>query len=80
MKTQIQKWGNSLAVRIPKAFAVNLGLVQDSSVELALEDGNLVVRPSPSPKYQLSALLDRVTEDNLHTEDDYGRAVGNEEW
>ena len=80
MKTRIQKWGNSLAVRIPKAFAVNLGLVQDSSVELALEDGNLVVRPSPSPKYQLSALLDRVTEDNLHTEDDYGRAVGNEEW
>jgi antitoxin MazE len=80
MKTQIRKWGNSLAVRIPKAFAANLGLVQESSVELALEDGNLVVRPSPSPKYQLSELLDRVSEDNLHNEEDYGRAVGNEEW
>ena len=80
MKTQIQKWGNSLAVRIPKAFAASLGLVQDSSVELALEDGSLVVRPSPSPKYQLSELLDRVTENNLHSEEDYGRAVGNEEW
>ena len=80
MKTQIQKWGNSLAVRIPKAFAANLGLVQNSSVELALKDGSLVVRPSPSPKYQLSELLDRVTENNLHSEEDYGRAVGNEEW
>jgi antitoxin MazE len=80
MKTHIQKWGNSLAVRIPKAFATNLGLVQDSSVELALEDGNLVVRPSPSPKYRLSELLDRVTENNLHSEKEYGRAVGNEEW
>ena len=80
MKTQIQKWGNSLAVRIPKAFAANLGLAQDSSVELALEDGNLVVRPSPTPRYQLSELLGRVTENNLHIEEDYGRAIGNEEW
>jgi antitoxin MazE len=80
MKTLIQKWGNSLALRIPKAFAANLGLAQDSSVELDLEDGNLVVRPSPSPKYQLGELLDRVSESNLHTEEDYGRAVGNERW
>jgi antitoxin MazE len=80
MKTQIQKWGNSLAVRIPKAFAASLGLAQDSSVELALENGSLVVRPSPGPRYELSELLDRVTENNLHTEEDYGRAVGNEEW
>ena len=80
MKTRVQKWGNSLAVRIPKAFAADLGLAQDSSVELALEDGSLVVRPSPRPQYQLSELLERVTEDNLHTEEDFGRPVGNEEW
>jgi antitoxin MazE len=80
MKAQIKKWGNSLAVRIPKAFAANLGLAQNSSIELALEDGSLVIRPSPGPRYELSTLLDRVTENNLHTEEDYGRAVGNEEW
>ncbi len=80
MKTQVQKWGNSLAVRIPKAFAVDLGLAQDSSVELALEDGSLVVRPSPGTQYQLSDLLERVTENNLHNEADYGKAVGSEEW
>ena len=80
MKTHIQKWGNSLALRIPKAFAVDLGLAQNSSVELALEDGNLVVRPSLGVRYQLSELLDRISENNLHTEEDFDRAVGNEEW
>ena len=51
MKTQVQKWGNSLAVRIPKAFANDLGLAQDSSIELALEDGCLILKPTTLPKY-----------------------------
>jgi antitoxin MazE len=80
MKTQVQKWGNSLALRIPKAFAANLGLSQDSSVELSLKDGNLVVRPSSIQRYKLSDLLMRVTEANIHGEQDYGDAVGSEEW
>ena len=80
MKTQVQKWGNSLAVRIPKAFAADLGLIQDSAVELALEDGTLVVRPSPVMQYQLSELLERVTENNLQKEKDFGEAIGSEEW
>ena len=80
MKTQIQKWGNSLAVRIPKAFASDLGLSQDSAIELALEDGCLVLRPTTVPKYGLSDLLSRVTENNMHGEQDYGSAIGCEEW
>ena len=80
MKTQVQKWGNSLALRIPKAFAANLGLSQNSSVELSLKDGNLVVRPSSIQRYKLSDLLTRVTEANIHGEQDYGDAVGSEEW
>ena len=80
MKTQVQKWGNSLAVRIPKAFAADLGLAQDSTVELALKDGSLVVRPSPRLQFRLSDLLERVTEENLHREEDFGEAVGSEEW
>jgi antitoxin MazE len=80
MKTQVQKWGNSLAVRIPKAFAADLGLAQDSAVELALKDGSLVVRPSPGMQFRLSDLLERVTEKNLHSEEDFGEAVGSEEW
>jgi len=80
MKTRVQKWGNSLALRVPRAFAASLGLVQSSSVELSLQDGNLVVRPSSIQRYQLSDLLTRVTEANLHGEQDYGDAVGSEEW
>ena len=80
MKTQVQKWGNSLALRIPKAFAANLGLAQNSPVELSLKDGNLVVRPSSIQRYELSELLTLVTEANLHSEQDYGDAVGSEEW
>lgn len=80
MKTQIQKWGNSLAVRIPKAFANDLGLDQDSTIELALEDGCLVLKPTALPKYDLGSLLSRVTEDNCHGEYDFGGPTGNERW
>ena len=80
MKTRIQKWGNSLAVRIPKAFASDLGLENESAVELELEDGSLVVRPDTDQKYELSELLLRVTEANIHGEQDYGDAAGGEEW
>ena len=80
MRTSVQKWGNSLALRIPKAFAADLGLAQDSPVELSLEDGNLIIRPSSMQRYELSDLMTRVTEANLHGEHDYGDAVGSEEW
>jgi antitoxin MazE len=80
MKTQVQKWGNSLALRIPKAFAADLGLAQDSPVELSLEDGNLVIRPASIQRYELGSLLTRVTEANLHGEQNYGEAVGSEQW
>ena len=80
MKTQVQKWGNSLALRIPKAFAADLGLAQDTPVELTLEDGNLVIRPSSTQRYELSSLLTQVTEANVHGEQNYGDAVGSEEW
>ena len=80
MKTLVQKWGNSLAVRIPKAFATDLGIDQNSAIELALEDGCLVLRPTAVPKYELSNLLARVTENNRHGEEDYGGAAGGEEW
>lgn len=80
LKTQVQKWGNSLALRIPKAFAVDLGLTQDTPVELSLEDGKLVIRPSSIQRYELGSLLTRVTQANLHGEQNYGEAVGSEEW
>ena len=80
MKARIQKWGNSLALRIPKSFAVEAHLEQDSLVELALVDGKLIVVPVAELALTLDQLLAGVTEQNLHREVDTGQATGNEIW
>lgn len=80
MHTRIQKWGNSLAVRIPKSFAAEVGIEQDSEVELSLVDGKLVLAPLTSRPPTLHALLDQITSTNLHSEINTADAVGNEAW
>ncbi len=76
MRARIQKWGNSLALRIPKSFAAEAGLQNDTSVEISLKDGKVVVMPVSQPT--LEQLLSRITEENLHHEIDTGPAMGNE--
>ena len=79
MRTRVQKWGNSLAVRIPKPFAEGAGLQASTEVEVSLEKGE--VRLSPvRPRWRLRQLLSRVTKRNLHTEVYSGPAVGREAW
>jgi antitoxin MazE len=80
MKTHVQKWGNSLAVRIPKALAEETGLREDSCVEMNLQDGAVVIRPTIGRKLSLEQLLAGVTARNIHQETDFGEAVGNELW
>jgi antitoxin MazE len=80
MKTRIQKWGNSLALRIPKSFALETGLNQDTIVDVALVDGKLVVTPLQAPSITLEQLLAGITDENRHAEYDTGIAVGNEGW
>lgn len=80
MKTRIQKWGNSLAVRIPKAFAVEIGLSAETSVEVSLQEGKLVIEPAPAEEFTLEQLVAGITEENRHAETDWGPAVGNEVW
>jgi antitoxin MazE len=78
MKTRIQRWGNSLAVRIPVAFTRSLGLERDSQVELSMAGNQLVVAPVRKPK--LEELLDRITPANVHREVDAGKSRGRESW
>jgi antitoxin MazE len=80
MQTRIGKWGNSLALRIPRAFAVEVGLSQDSPVELKLEKGRIVIVPLAKDEPRLADLLAAVTPENLHGEVDTGDPVGREEW
>lgn len=80
METRVQKWGNSLAVRIPRAQASQIGLESGSPVRLSLRNMEPVVVPSPRSRLTLDDLLAQVTEENLHAEADTGPAVGGEEW
>lgn len=78
MVAKIQRWGNSLAVRIPKAFATEVGIKEGSSLDLAIENGDLVLTPRRSP--DLRAMLDAITDENLHAEVEWGSAEGSEVW
>jgi len=82
MNARIQKWGNSLALRIPKAAAEDAGLVEGSEVDLRAVKGGLVVRPLRIKKktYTLASLLKGVRKDNLHKEVDWGPPMGREVW
>ncbi len=80
MRAKIQRWGNSLAVKIPKPFAEEAGLELQSAVEITAVKGSLVVAPCPKPAWSLEDLLNQITDDNLHEEIDTGSPVGREIW
>jgi antitoxin MazE len=80
MRTKVQRWGNSLAVRIPKSFAEEVGLKDDSAVEMRLVEGGLLVQPLSPWVPTLDELLDGITDANLHGEVDTGPAQGAEAW
>ena len=78
MLTKVQKWGNSLALRIPKAFALDAQLVNDSLVEISMVEGQIIITPVVAPGLTLEELLAGIDKNNLHNEVDTGFAVGNE--
>jgi antitoxin MazE len=80
MNTHIQRWGNSLAIRIPKAFAEETGLQANDQVELTIRDGQIILTPIKSKTYSLDDLLAGVTPENRHNEWDTGTTAGNEVW
>jgi antitoxin MazE len=80
VKTKVQKWGNSLAVRIPKAFADQIRIETDSDVDLSVNDGVLTVTPALRPRYKLEELVAGITDENRHEEVSTGASVGNEAW
>lgn len=83
MILQIARWGNSLALRIPGAFAKETQLVESSTVDVSVVDGKLVVAPVvEAPTYDLESLLSMITSENLPDEKDFSEAapVGREVW
>ena len=80
MQTMIQQWGNSLALRIPKAFAQQAKVKKGSRVRLTVEKNRLVIEPVEKSKITLKSLLAGVTPENIHPETDWGRPMGKEIW
>lgn len=78
MQSQISKWGNSLALRLPKSVAADAQLHEGTAVELRVEGRTLVVRAA-RPKYKLNELLAAHPSDG-NEEFDWGKAEGEEEW
>ncbi len=74
---QVSKWGTSLAVRIPKVIAQQWGVREGSTIELVPDGDILLLRKRT---YDLDALLDRISPENLHQEQDWGSAQGAEAW
>lgn len=80
MLTKVRKWGNSLGLRIPKAFAEEVSVEEGSTVDLSVADGQLVVRAVRRRTYELRDLLAEVSDDNLHAEVSTGEPRGRESW
>ena len=80
MKLEVQKWGNSLALRIPKPFAEEVAVREGTIVDLRVSKGRIVMKPLTRKKPALHELLAKVAKANLHGEHDTGRSIGRESW
>lgn len=80
MPTKIQRWGNSLGIRIPKAFAEQAKVEAGSLVDIAVEDGELVIRPIRSDVYDIGLLVKAINANNLHEAIETGSRRGREIW
>ncbi|UCD83904.1 MAG: AbrB/MazE/SpoVT family DNA-binding domain-containing protein [Deltaproteobacteria bacterium] len=79
MKTKVQKWGNSLGLRIPRTFAQEARIDDGSSVDIKIEGEKLIIKSLRS-SFNLEALLAQVTPQNIHEEIDTGQNIGKEVW
>ena len=80
MHVRVQKWGNSLAVRIPKPLAEDAEVREGTVLNLAVSEGRVVATPVQKKQFSLKQLLAKVTKRNLHAEVDFGSPVGRETW
>ena len=80
MKTQIKKWGNSLAIRLPKTSVELLGLKENSSVSFSFNKDQIIVKPEKQKTFSLKQLTDKITSKNRHNEISTEGIIGKEIW
>ncbi len=79
MTTVVAKWGNSLAIRIPKSVAEQAQVTEGISIEFTVEGNSIIITPQKRKKYTLDELLEGMTSEQFHPEFATGNAVGNED-
>ncbi|PIQ92429.1 MAG: AbrB/MazE/SpoVT family DNA-binding domain-containing protein [Parcubacteria group bacterium CG11_big_fil_rev_8_21_14_0_20_39_22] len=77
--TRIQKWGNSLAVRLPRGLADSRNLQEGSEVSLSSK-GQEIVMKSLANEETLKGMVSMISKDNLHKEFRWGDHKGKELW
>ncbi len=80
MRVKVQKWGNSMALRIPKPFAEQTSIKLGAFVDLSIDDGKLIIEPIQQENYDLKTLISEVKESNLHKEYLSDKPTGKEIW
>ena len=80
MKVKIKQWGNSLGIRIPKAYTHDVCLRKGSVVDITKAKGKIVIIPVEESEFSLKELLSGITKKNIHHEVDTGSIVGKEVW
>jgi antitoxin MazE len=78
MTIPLKKWGNSLAIRIPKDIANTLSIGYDTTMEMSVENGAIILKPKNNSR--LKSLVSKINPHNIHNEIETGEVVGNEEW
>lgn len=77
--TRVARWGNSLGLRLPKAVAAEARIGEGDTVEVSVMDGSIIVRPAQAA-YSLHELVSKITPRNRHSETDWGKPKGIEQW
>jgi antitoxin MazE len=77
---KVSRWGNSLALRIPKVLAEELNVAKDEQLDFHVVDGRLIATPVQDSTHALESLLDGVTDANVYAEMNWGQPVGKEVW
>jgi antitoxin MazE len=80
MRVQVKKWGNSASVRIPTSVMAAASLSLDQAVDVREEGGRIIIEPIRTPSYDLDRLLDGMTPETFHEDEDFGPPAGNEAW
>jgi antitoxin MazE len=80
MRSKIQLWGNSLALRIPKYMANQIKINNGSDIDVSLEEERIIIKPIKGKQESLDHLLSKIEKSNIHREESFGEPVGSEIW